>query len=496
MDTKKLRQKVLDLAIHGKLVKQDPNDEPASILLDRIRAEKARLVKEGKIKKSELVEKPIAEDEIPFEVPEGWEWTRFGTIANCILGKMLDKAKNDGENKLYLRNINIRWGSVDFSDILSMPFTKDEEKKLTLVENDLLICEGGEPGRCAVWKKEYPSLLFQKALHRARFYLNINPYFVASILKLYANTDKLSPYITGSTIKHLPGVGLSLIPIPLPPLAEQHRIVKAVDELFEQIDIIERSEKELDEAANKTRDKLLNLAIQGHLVPQDPNEEPASVLLERIRAEKARLVKEGKLKKKDLEEKPISPDEIPFDIPEGWVWCRLGDICSFLSRGKSPNYLDTDKRYPVFAQKCNLKDGGISLDQARFLDPSSLKKWPEEYKLKTGDVLVNSTGTGTVGRTRLFNESCLGNYPFVVPDSHVSVVRSFDCIHSEYLYYQMNTKWIQTYFEDNLAGSTNQKELYIDVLGKTPVPLPPLAEQRRIVEKIEEILSAVEKLHS
>ena len=159
------------MAIQGKLVPQDSHDEPASVLLERIREKKKRLVKEGVLKKKDLEEKTISEEEVLFDIPDSWEWIRFGTIANCILGKMLDKANNKGIPKPYLRNINIRWGSIDFTDILMMPVTNEEEIKLSLLENDLLLCEGGEPGRCAVWKKEYPAVLFQKALHRARFYL-------------------------------------------------------------------------------------------------------------------------------------------------------------------------------------------------------------------------------------------------------------------------------------------------------------------------------------
>ena len=167
------------------------------------------------------------------------------------------------------------------------------------------------------------------------------------------------------------------------------------------------------------------------------------------------------------------------------MWTSLGEICLFLSRGKSPKYSDTDKTYPVFAQKCNLKEGGISLEQARFLDPSTICKWSEEYKLKTGDVLVNSTGTGTVGRTRLFHESYLKHYPFAVPDSHVSVIRTASEIKSEFVFAYISSKLIQEYLEDNLAGSTNQKELYIGVLSDLSFPLPPLAEQQRIVAEIE-----------
>ena len=236
------------------------------------------------------------------------------------------------------------------------------------------------------------------------------------------------------------------------------------------------------------RQKILDLAIHGKLVPQDPNDEPASVLLERICDEKERLIKEGKIKRpkktKTTSDKPHY-ENVPFEVPSSWVWTTLGEICIFLSRGKSPKYKDDDRTYPVFAQKCNLKEGGISLEQARFIDPNTIDKWAEEYKLKTGDILINSTGTGTVGRTRLFNESCLGDYPFVVPDSHVSVVRTHDEILSEFIYAYISSNFVQQYLEENLAGSTNQKELYIGVLDNLNIPLPPYKEQKRIADEIE-----------
>ena len=246
----------------------------------------------------------------------------------------------------------------------------------------------------------------------------------------------------------------------------------------------------------KLRQKILDLAIRGKLVPQDPNDEPASVLLERIKEEKERLIKEGQIRKS---KKTVSSDtphyeNVPFEIPDNWVWTTLEEICLFLSRGKSPKYSDTDKTYPVFAQKCNLKEGGISLEQARFLDPSTICKWSEEYKLKTGDVLVNSTGTGTVGRTRLFHESYLKNYPFVVPDSHVSVIRTTNEIKSEFVFAYISSQLIQRHLEDNLAGSTNQKELYIGVLSDLSFPLPPLAEQQRIVVEIEKWFALIDQI--
>ena len=248
----------------------------------------------------------------------------------------------------------------------------------------------------------------------------------------------------------------------------------------------------------KLRQKILDLAIHGKLVPQDPNDEPASVLLERIKAEKERLIKEGKIKRTKKSAKssdtPHYQQDVPYEVPENWVWTTLGEICLFLSRGKSPKYSDTDKTYPVFAQKCNLKEGGISLEQARFLDPSTICKWSEEYKLKTGDVLVNSTGTGTVGRTRLFHESYLKHYPFVVPDSHVSVIRTASEIKSEFVFAYISSRLIQEYLEDNLAGSTNQKELYIGVLSDLLFPLPPLAEQQRIVTEIEKWFALIDEI--
>ena len=181
---------------------------------------------------------------------------------------------------------------------------------------------------------------------------------------------------------------------------------------------------------------------------------------------------------------PHYEQDVPYEVPEGWVWITLGEICTFLSRGKSPKYSE-ERKFPIFAQKCNLKEGGISLKQARFLDPSTIDKWDESYKLKTGDILINSTGTGTAGRTRLFDESFLGAYPFAVPDSHVSVVRTSTKIVSEYVYAYVSSLSTQLYLEENLAGSTNQKELYIGVIERLPLPLPSLAEQQRIVSEIE-----------
>ena len=190
---------------------------------------------------------------------------------------------------------------------------------------------------------------------------------------------------------------------------------------------------------------------------------------------------------------PHYPQDVPFEVHEGWEWVTIGKLCSFLSRGKSPKYSE-ERKYPVFAQKCNLYDGDISLEQARFLDPETISKWSDEYKLIDGDILVNSTGTGTVGRTRLFHSDILGDYPFVVPDSHVSVVRTLEEIESKFVLVFLSSDYGQTYIEDNLAGSTNQKELYIGILENMQFPSPPHEEQLRIVTAVDKWFALIDTI--
>ena len=277
-----------------------------------------------------------------------------------------------------------------------------------------------------------------------------------------------------------PNLNLSKISqyiIPIPPIEEQARIVTAIDKWFALIDTLETEKENLQIAIAQAKSKILDLAIHGKLVPQDPNDEPAIELLKRINPKFT----------------PCDNAQYQYEIPESWTWCKLVDLCSFLSRGKSPTYSE-ERKYPVFAQKCNLYDGDISLEQARFLDPATLSKWPEEYKLRDGDILVNSTGTGTVGRTRLFHSDCLGDYPFVVPDSHVSVIRTVGNIVSNYVYSILSSRYGQEFIEDNLAGSTNQKELYIGVLESLQIPLPPNEEQMRIAAKIKELFAVLDEI--
>ena len=225
-----MQKSILQMAIQGKLVEQRPEEGTGEELYRQIQAEKQALIKAGKIKK----EKPlpeIAEDEVPFEIPEGWKWVRLPSVSSSCLGKMLDRQKNSGSLMPYLRNVNVRWGSFDLMDLLEMRFEDVEDDRFLIRKNDLVMCEGGEPGRCAIWAQDTP-IHFQKACHRIRFAQSLNVAFFYHVFCLYASNGIFSNLYTGTTIKHLTGQSLDTVVVPLPPLAEQKRIVARLEEIL------------------------------------------------------------------------------------------------------------------------------------------------------------------------------------------------------------------------------------------------------------------------
>ena len=242
--------------------------------------------------------------------------------------------------------------------------------------------------------------------------------------------------------------------------------------------------------AQQLRNSILQQAIQGRLVPQDPNDEPASVLLERIRKEKEQLVKEGKLKKKDLVIYSL-PDNLPFDLPDSWEWVSLSEIVAIpIKRGKSPVYV-SNSEYLAFAQKCNTKKGQIDLTLALYIDEVKATSYSDDLFLKKGDIVINSTGGGTMGRVGYFDEDYPSSIKGILPDSHVTTVRALHIL-PKYAYYYIKT--CQQYLESCGEGGTNQTELKPVIIASLPIPLPPLAEQRRIVAKIEELFAEIDKL--
>lgn len=242
------KQKILDLAVRGKLVPQDPSDEPASELLKKIKAEKDALVKAGKIKKDkhesfifkgddncyhENIDGKVTDvtEDIPFDLPDEWEWCRLSTISEFDLGKTLDRQKNTGNYRKYLRSVNVLWGNIDLSDVKEMRFEDTELERYSIKKGDLLICEGGDVGRCAVWNKDFV-FYYQNALHRVRFYQKCIPLFYQFVMMFFENTGLLKKISQGVTIKHLTKSTLNSMFFPLPPLAEQKRIVSQVEKLF------------------------------------------------------------------------------------------------------------------------------------------------------------------------------------------------------------------------------------------------------------------------
>ena len=238
------------------------------------------------------------------------------------------------------------------------------------------------------------------------------------------------------------------------------------------------------------KNSILQLAIQGKLVEQRPEEGTAQELYAQIQAEKQRLIQSGKLKK----EKPlpeITEDEKPFEIPEGWMWVRLNDIVvKPIKRGKSPTYTSRSDIL-VFAQKCNTKAGYIDLSLAQYLDESKLNKYPPEEFMRDHDIIINSTGNGTLGRVGIYHNSDNPRDLQVVPDSHVTIIRTINLLSYSFVFYVL--KYYQPYMEKLGSGSTNQTELSAGVIKELLFPLPPLAEQKRIVAKIEELLPLVDR---
>ena len=397
----------------------------------------------------------------------------------------------------YITTSNLYWNKFELGKLKSMYFNDIEIEKCTVKKGDLLVCEGGDIGRAAIWNYN-DEIRIQNHIHRLRPFIEINIEFYYHILYYYKLIDLISG--KGIGIQGLSSNQLHSILIPIPPLSEQQRIVTKLNELLSFVDVIESDKTELQDTIQLTKSKILDLAIRGKLVPQDPNDEPASVLLERIRAEKQALIKQGKIKpdkrdsvifkgednsyyEKNGDDTYCIDEEISFELPDNWSWCRLQACCiKEIKRGKSPKYADNSNTL-VFAQKCNTKNDGINLELSLYLDESALLKYSEVEFLQDLDIIINSTGTGTLGRVGIYSIADNIRELPIVPDSHVTVIRTYGYIHSEYMYYYL--KSIQTEPEKMGEGSTNQKELKPATLKELLVPIPSIEEQKRIVECVK-----------
>ena len=528
MNGKQLKNSILQWAIQGKLVPQDPNDEPASVLLERIREEKARLVKEKKIKKDKnesiiyrgddnsYYEKFLAtgevkciDEEIPFEIPEGWSWVRLGSIID--FSKSSSVKTNEIEQDSWV--LDLEDIEKDTGVLLAKKRMKDIQSK-----SDKHIFYSGN----VLYSKLRPYL--NKVIiadENGYCTSEILAFDFGMILNKYAQIYLMTPYFVDYAMSDAYGVKMPRLGskqgnnalMPLPPLNEQVRIAAQLANIAPIVNRYAASQSELDrlnaEIFERLKKSVLQESIQGKLVPQNPDDEPALVLLERIKTEKAKLFQAGKLKNKDLADSTIYKgednkyyekigndllcleDEVPFELPQSWAWVRLNDICEYIQRGKSPKYSEI-KKYPVVAQKCN-QWSGFSLEKALFIDPNTLPSYGQERFLQHGDLLWNSTGLGTLGRMAIYNEA-VNPYGIAVADSHVTVIRPIKShIDVEYLYLYFSSNEVQSVIEDKADGSTKQKELATKTIKSYLIPLPPLSEQHRIVAKYHSVTSIMSR---
>ena len=444
MNTKILKQKILDLAIRGKLVPQDPNDEPASVLLERIKAEKERLIAEGKIKRSkksaQTSDKPHYEN-VPFDIPDSWEWTEVASFTYDLLYGTSEKSSNDGSVPV-LRMGNItRYGTIDYTDLVYSS-NDDDIIKYQLQKNDLLFNRTNSSewvGKTAIFKADTPTI-YAGYLIRVRCILlcpdYINLVMNSSYHRNWCNQVKTDA-VNQSNIN---AQKLSKLLIPIPPYQEQLRIVKEVQRWTDVIDDLEKNKQDLQDVIKQTKGKVLDLAIHGKLVPQDPMDEPASELLKRI-----------------------NPDAKPCDtshyenLPNGWAVCRLEDI------------IDYEQPTQYIVESTNYSD---------------------EYKtpvLTAGKSFILGYTNETTGiynklPTIIFDDfttdSRFVDFPFKVKSSAMKILQVNEQINIHYVAYFMGIT--------RLVGDTH-KRYWISEYSKIPIPLPPINEQNRIVQTIHEI---------
>ena len=454
MDTKKLRQKILDLAIHGKLVPQDPNEEPASVLLERIRAEKERLIKEGKIKRSRKSAKtsdtPHYPQDVPFEVPKGWVWTTLEEITSKIGSGSTPKGSNYSEEGIpFFRSQNVYNEGLVYEDI---KFISDATHQLMIGtevhSKDLLLnITGGSLGRCAIVPADFQIGNVSQHVCIIRSIL---------VLSSYVHTFILSPFfkktmnITGSGREGLPKYNLEKMFLPIPPLKEQERIIKEIEHWFTFIDTIEQSKVNLQTAIKQTKNKILDLAIHGKLVPQDPNDEPASELLKRINP-KAQITC-------DNEHYP--------QLPKGWTICRLGDIVKYEQPTvyivQSTAYSDA---YPIPV-----------LTAGKSFIIGHTKETEGIYNRLPCIIFDDFT-----------TDSRLVDFPFKVKSSAMKILQ---------VHYGVEVEYVSLFMSiTRLVGDTH-KRYWISEYSKLEIPIPPQEEQKRIIGKVRllfEVLDVIEE---
>lgn len=521
---KKLRELILELAVRGKLVPQDPNDKPALVLLERIAAEKAQLVAEGKIKKQKPLP-PISEDEKPFDLPSGWEWAKLGSAGLGATGK----TPSTKDPSFFEGNIPfIGPGQINAAGhLLKSDKTLSTDGLLNsteaLIGDILMVCIGGSIGKAAVADQQ---IGFNQQINAIRPIKILSGYLFYAITS-HSFTKILLEKATGSATPIINRGKWEELLIPIPPLLEQHRIVTKVNELMALCDQLEQQQTNAitahatlvetllttltnsttaeettenwnriaehfdtlfttEHSIDQLKQTILQLAVMGKLVAQNPADEPASVLLSRIADEKARLVKEGKIKKqKPLP--PINDDEKPFELPSGWEWCRAWSVAHTITSGSRDwaKYLsDTGAKFVTMS---NLSRGEykLRLNSMRYVQPPSGGEG-SRTRLEAGDLLISITGdVGNLGLIpKDFGEAYI--------NQHTGMLRFMPECRNLYFPNLMRSPLAKHQYDAPQRGIKNSFRL--GDIGEMLIPLPPIAEQHRIVAKVNELTALCDQL--
>ena len=532
MTAQQLKNSILQMAVQGKLVPQDPNDEPASVLLERIRAEKERLIKEKKIKREknpsvifkgadntpyEKIGDEVRSlvDEVPFDIPDSWEWCRFSSLITLLSGTSYQKNDvcNSGIRILRGGNIQSYKLILEDSDVFLPLEYRDEEKNIQPGDTILVASTGSKAviGKPAFVDKEYPNTQIGAFLRIARPIDPIIADYIALIFETEYYREHIRHSVQGTNINNIKAEYIENLLIPLPPHEEQVRVLAKLSGLepaLVQYDNVENTLQSLNASFPEALKKsILQEAVQGKLVPQDPSDEPAEALLERIRAEKQRLIKEGKIKK-DKHESVIFrrdnshyekldgverciDDELPFEIPESWAWTYLGNI-SFVTKLAGFEYTKyiapalTNHGIPLFKGK-NIQNGKL-IEHFEWFIPETVSD--ELWRSQLSKRCLLTPYVGSIGNVAVFP----GTYKAHL-GSNVGKIEPYsgNGVLIEYiLFYLRSTTGYEQLTKYKKA--TAQESISIDAIRNVLMPIPPLNEQERIVSAIDTALSIVQKL--
>ena len=462
MNIKQLRQTILDRAIRGQLVSQDPTDEPASVLLERIRAEKEELIKEKKLKREKRESQPI--EEVTFEIPEGWVWCRLGEIG--IWGSGVTPSRNKKEyydgNIPWLKTGDLNDSYIyETSELITDLAVKDCSLKKIPIGSVLIAMYGATIAKLGLLEIEVT--INQACCACTPFSGIVNKFL---FYYLFSQKQNIKDKAEGGAQPNISKEKLINFPFPLPPLKEQHRIVQKIEQLFALVDIIEVNKKALEKLIERAKSQVLNDAVAGKLTHQDPNDEPAEELLKRIG-------------------KTTAPDT-PYEkmLPKGWAWCKLGEVCSF-ENGYAFNSNDYQKKGIPLIRISNIKDGEIDISKAVYIEAEYDKRFIIEY----GDLLIAMSGatTGKMGVYKLDRKALVNQRVGNIK------VRNKDVCFSEFRDYFMQTKSNEIL---KMAYGGAQPNISGKMIKNLFFPLPPLKEQPRIVQKIESYFTFFDVIRS